>query len=283
MKVLIGITTYNRADILAKAIKSALDQDYPNKEVAVFDDASTDETPLLREAFPQVRWLRLEKNQGYLFGRNKLMKETDADLYFSLDDDAWFLRGDEVSTGVKLLQQRPEVAALAYDILTPDRPEAGSRTEPVKTHMFIGCGHLLRLSAVREVGYYTPSPGAYGSEEKELCVQLLDQKHELMFLPGVHVWHEKTMQARDLKAQHRSGVCNDLVFALRRCPMPLALWLIPGKFVSHLKFALTNGLVAPCLRGMAMFCSTVPRIAVTRKAVSSSAFNEYLRRQRASA
>jgi GT2 family glycosyltransferase len=167
--------------------------------------------------------------------------------------------------------------------LRPTGPEAGSRTEPVKTHMFIGCGHLLRLSAVREVGYYTPSPGAYGSEEKELCVQLLDQKHELMFLPGVHVWHEKTMQARDLKAQHRSGVCNDLVFALRRCPMPLALWLIPGKFVSHLKFALTNGLVAPCLRGMAMFCSTVPRIAVTRKAVSSSAFNEYLRRQRASA
>jgi len=283
LKVLIGITTYNRADILAKSIQSALDQDYPDKEVAVFDDASTDETPSLRASFPQVKWYRVDRNHGYLLGRNKLMSDTDADFYFSLDDDAWFLRGDEISVGVKLLQSRPEVSALAYDVLTPDRPAAVDRKEPIPTHMFIGCGHLLRLTAVREVGFYTPSPGAYGSEEKDLCVQLLDHKHELMFMPGVHVWHEKTMLARDLGAQHRSGVCNDLVFALRRCPMPLALWLIPGKFLSHLTFAVQNGFVGPCLQGIGMFCTTFPRVAATRKAVSSAAFHEYLRRQRASA
>jgi len=158
LKVLIGITTYNRADILAKSIQSALDQDYPDKEVAVFDDASTDETPSLRASFPQVKWYRVDRNQGYLLGRNKLMSDTDADFYFSLDDDAWFLRGDEISVGVKLLQSRPEVSALAYDVLTPDRPGAVDRKEPIPTHMFIGCGHLLRLTAVREVGFYTPSP-----------------------------------------------------------------------------------------------------------------------------
>jgi GT2 family glycosyltransferase len=283
MKVLIGITTHNRAEILAKSIQSALDQDYGNKEVAVFDDSSTDDTPLLQAAFPQVLWYRAETNGGYLAARNKLMRETSAELYFSLDDDAWFLRGDEVSTGANLMAQRPEVAALAYDILTPDRPDPVKRTATFRTHTFIGCGHMLRLSAVREVGYYTPNPGFYGSEEKDLCVQLLDRDHEIMFLPGVHVWHAKSAQARDLEAQHRSGVCNDFVFALRRCPLPLALWLIPGKVISHLRFAVANDLLRPCLKGMAMFCASLPRVAPTRNPVSSSAFHEYLRRSRASA
>jgi len=282
VKVLIGITTYNRAEILAKSIQSALDQNFPNKEVAVFDDASTDDTPRLKKRFPQVRWLRVETNQGYLVGRNALMRETDADFYLSLDDDAWFMTRDEVSIGVDLLTKHPDVAALAYDILSPDRPNAASRTQPTPTHMFIGCGHMLRLTAVREVGYYTPNPGSYGSEEKDLCVRLLDHGYELLFLHGVHVWHEKTMQSRDVEAQHRSGVCNDLVFALRRCPLPLALWLIPGKVVSQLRFGISNGLVRPCLKGIALFFRSIPRVASTRRAVSTQAFNEYRRRQRAS-
>src|SRR5436305_3475549 len=155
MKVLVGISTRNRAELLIKAIQSALDQDYSNIEVAVFDDASTDDTPQLKTLYPQVRWLRSAKPQGYLPLRNYLMKNTDATFYFSLDDDAWFIDGDEISRGVELLRDRPEAAALAYDILSPDRPTPNPRATPYKTHTFIGCGHLLRLSAVREVGFYT--------------------------------------------------------------------------------------------------------------------------------
>ena len=80
MKVLIGITTHNRAAILPLAIESALAQDYAEKEVAVFDDASTDGTRELQERFPQVRWYRVEEKQGYLPARNQLMSETDAEF-----------------------------------------------------------------------------------------------------------------------------------------------------------------------------------------------------------
>jgi GT2 family glycosyltransferase len=264
-----------------KSIQSALDQDYANKEVAVFDDASTDSTPLLRDGFPQVRWQRVEKNVGYLAARNQLMRETDADLYFSLDDDAWFVRGDEISVGVAFMASQNEIAAVAYDILSPDSPKERDRSAPYTTHCFVGCGHLLRLSAVKEVNFYTPNPGHYGAEEKDLCLKLLDRGHELVYLPGVHVWHAKSEQARDLAAQHRSGVCNDIVFAFRRCPLPMVLWLLPGKFVSHLRFAVTNGFVGPCLRGMKMFFEALPALTSTREPVSSTAFREFRRRSRA--
>ena len=278
MKVLIGITTHNRADILAKSIQSALDQDYRDKEVAVFDDASTDGTPSLQARFPGVRWYRTETNQGYLHARNRMMSETDAEVYFSLDDDAWFMKGDEISIGVKRLQQRPELAALAYDILSPDQPVDHERSNPYKTHLYIGCGHMLRLSAAREVGYYIPNPGFYGGEEQDLCIRLLDQNHEIEFLPGVHVWHDKSLIARDLSAQHVSGVCNDLVFAFRRTPSSTLLWLLPGKIASHLRFAVRHDFVKPCLRGIRMFLGKVPSLMATRAPVSHSAFQEYRRR-----
>ena len=278
VKVLIGITTQNRAEILPKAIQSALEQDYVDKEIAVFDDASTDETKDLRAGFPQVRWYRVEKTQGYLAARNQMMSHTDAEFYFSLDDDAWFIKGDEISVGVKLLAEHTEVAALAYDILSPDRPDPCERTTPYKMHTYIGCGHLLRLSAAKELGYYTPNPGFYGSEEKDLCLRLLDRGYEIVYLPGVHVWHDKAMLARSLPAQHRSGVCNDFVFAFRRCPFPMVLWLLPGKVLSHLKFALGNGFLGPCLAGMFLFLKSVRGLARTREPVSPLAFREFLRR-----
>jgi GT2 family glycosyltransferase len=272
MKVLVGISTRNRAELLAKAIRSALDQDYPNIEVAVFDDASTDETPQLQALYPQVRWMRTEKPQGYLPLRNYLMKETDAAFYFSLDDDAWFIKGDELSRGIELLRERSEVAALAYDILSPDRPTPDPRATPYKTHTFIGCGHLLRLSAVREVGFYTPYPGFYGGEEQDLCVQLFDSGYEVMFMPGVHVWHDKTMLARDHPAQHRSSVCNDLAFTLRRCPFPTVLWMLPGKVISHLSFSIKHKFLRSYSAGVKFFLTTLPATLSSRQPVSYSAY-----------
>lgn len=276
-KVLIGISTHNRASILPKAIQSAFDQDYPSKEVAVFDDASTDATQSLREKYPDVRWLRAEENKGLLYARNYLMHHTDADYYFSLDDDAWFTKGDEISIGTRILEQRPEVAALAYDILSPDRPTPVLRGKPYATAMFIGCGHILRLSAVRKVGGYEPMPGSYGGEEKDLCLRLLDAGYQIVKLPGVHVWHDKTPLARDLPEQHRSGVCNDLVLTLRRTPTLLLSVALAAKLYRHLTFSLNHGLTEACLEGFKLFFRSVPQVWMSRHPVKAATLRAFMR------
>jgi GT2 family glycosyltransferase len=280
MKVAVGIVTHNRVLLLEKAILSALAQSYANTEIWVFDDASTDTTPDLKTRFPQVRWLRSDHPEGYLPARNRLMREAKADLYCSLDDDAWFMHGDEISVAVELFIQHPEVAAVAYQILSPDDSVSRERTAAYPTNMFIGCGHMLRLAAVAATGYYVAAPGFYGSEEKDLCVRLLDQSYEIMHLPGVHVWHEKTLLARDLHAQHCSGVCNDLVFTLRRCPSPDIWTLLPGKILSHLRFALCRRRVRPFLDGIVLFIRSVPQVIPSRNPVSHVAFRTYQRRAR---
>jgi len=276
--VLIGIVTRNRSGVLPKAIESALRQGYPRLRVAVLDDGSDDETSQLRSRYPAVHWSRWERSRGYLEARNYLMRFSDADFYLSLDDDAWFTNGDEVSIAVQHMEMNPRVAAVAFDILSPDRQKTSPRSDPGPAHMFIGCGHVLRMSAVRDCGFYVPGPGLYGSEEMDLCIRLLDRNWEIHFLPGVHIWHEKTTLARDIAAQHRSGVSNDLAFAARRCPFPLVLGIMPVKLINQILFSLRNHLLKSCLAGFALFFSRAFDVWRTREPVRARTFLEFIRR-----
>jgi GT2 family glycosyltransferase len=277
-EVLIGIVTHNRGGVLPKAIESALLQRYPRLRVAVLDDGSEDDTPMLRSRYPAVRWNRWERSRGYLEARNYLMSGTDADFYLSLDDDAWFVDGDEISIAVQYMEMNPRVAAAAFDILSPDRQVATRRSEPRPTHIFVGCGHLLRISAVRECGFYVPGPALYGSEEMDLCVRLLDRNWEIHFLPGVHVWHDKTTIARDIAVQYRSLVCNDLAFAARRCPFPLVLGIIAVKVINHLRFSVGNRLLSSFLAGVGLFFSRTLDVWRSREPVRTRTFLEFIRR-----
>jgi GT2 family glycosyltransferase len=209
------------------------------------------------------------------------MRAASTEYYLSLDDDAWFIHGDEITVMIEHLEANPRVAAGAFDILSPDRPTPAARSAPRPAHMFIGCGHVVRMSAVRESGFYEPGPGLYGSEEKDLCLKFLDRLWDVHLLPGVHVWHEKTTLGRDAREQHRSGVCNDFVFALRRCPFPLLLVVFPVKFLNQLLFACRHRLLKSCLQGIGLFLRHSSAVWRSRDPVRAKTFIEFVRRSRA--
>ena len=274
--VLVGIVTRNRAGILPKALASAFAQAVPGLQVAVIDDGSTDDTPKLPAQFPQVSWVRRETGQGYMSARNELMARAGFDFFVSLDDDAWFLRTDEIAVALAYLVAHPSVAAVAFDILAPDQPTTRERGAAQPVEMFIGCGHVLRLAAVREVGAYEPTPGGYGGEEKDLCLRLMDAGYGIVRLPGVHVWHDKTPVARELAQQHRSLVCNDLVMALRRTPLLVLPLALGAKFFRHLRFSCQAGRVGACLAGMWLFARSLPATCRSRRPVRLATLRAYV-------
>lgn len=283
MKVLIGITSKNRAAILPKAIMSALDQQCGDKIVAVFDDASTDGTALLVSAYPQVQWTISDIPRGLMYARNLFLEISDAEYFCSLDDDAWFLAKDTLQQGLTYLAANENVAAIAFDILSPDGSDKkldGSKAiNPVETNIYIGCGHILRVSAAKQAGAYLSSPGFYGSEEKDLCIRLIDQGHRIIKMEGLYVWHDKTNIARDQPAQHRSGVCNDLVFMWRRTPFIFLIPALFSKLFKHIIFSVRYkevSLLKPCLKGIGDFIKILFSFNIHRKAVSVKAFKKYM-------
>jgi GT2 family glycosyltransferase len=274
-RILIGIVTRNRANILPKALASALSQSSGGVKVAVIDDASSDDTARLQGAFPQVDWTFRAAPEGYMSARNQFMGREGFDYFVSLDDDSWFLQGDELDIALACFDKDPCIAAVAFDILSPDRTQTRPRDAARPAAMFIGCGHMLRLSTIRAVGAYAPAPGGYGGEEKDLCLRLIDAGKKVIFLPGVHVWHDKTMVARDIASQHRSGVCNDLAMAIRRTPLALLPAIVAIKLARHLSFSRRAGLMSPCISGLALLARSLPLVWRWRNPVRFSTLRAF--------
>ena len=88
--ITIGITCYNAADTIAKAIKSAQAQSWPVKEIIIVDDHSTDATVQILQGLgqnPQIRIFLSEKNNGVAASRNRIIKESKGDFIVFFDDD----------------------------------------------------------------------------------------------------------------------------------------------------------------------------------------------------
>lgn len=90
-KVSVVIPTYNRAGKVGDAIDSALSQTFPDLEVIVVDDGSSDDTgTVLREAYgDRIRYFA-QTNQGASAARNKGLEEARGEWIAFLDsDDRW--------------------------------------------------------------------------------------------------------------------------------------------------------------------------------------------------
>jgi glycosyltransferase involved in cell wall biosynthesis len=91
-KVSVAITAYNQADYVAQAVQSVLDQDYPNLEVIVSDNHSTDHIQDVVERFqkdPRFKYFRNETNLGMIGNFQKALCE------YSTGEFALHLDGDD--------------------------------------------------------------------------------------------------------------------------------------------------------------------------------------------
>jgi glycosyltransferase involved in cell wall biosynthesis len=102
------IPCYNQAHFLAKAIESVLRQSYPNIEIVVINDGSTDHTEGVAKAYPTVRYV-YQKNQGLPSARNAGIAHSQGAFLLFLDSDDW-LYPKGVEANVQALLAHPEVA-----------------------------------------------------------------------------------------------------------------------------------------------------------------------------
>lgn len=89
--VTVVVPAYNRATLIAQSIDSALAQTYPNVEIVIVDDGSTDNTEqVVRDRYgAKVRFLK-QQNAGPAVARNHGIAEAKGDLIALLDsDDLW--------------------------------------------------------------------------------------------------------------------------------------------------------------------------------------------------
>lgn len=109
--VTIGITTYNCVDTIARTLQSVQSEVWPNYEIVIVDDGSTDGTPDFIEslAVPGLRMFINDRNYGTPYTRNRLAAKARGKYLMFCDDDDESLSGritacmDAVSVGERIL------------------------------------------------------------------------------------------------------------------------------------------------------------------------------------
>jgi len=87
-KVAIVILNWNGEKHLANFLPSVFNSQYPNLEIIIGDNASTDNSvQFLRETFPLIRVISNDENLGFAEGYNKVLNKVDADYYVLLNSD----------------------------------------------------------------------------------------------------------------------------------------------------------------------------------------------------
>jgi glycosyltransferase involved in cell wall biosynthesis len=126
--VSVVIPTYNLAQFLPEAVESVRAQEWPDLEIIVVDDGSTDDTPALLERLARagdLRWFRQE-NAGASAARNRGIREARKSWVAFLDADDFWLDG-KLSAQFEALERKPSAAFGYTDVRV--RREDGSEGE----------------------------------------------------------------------------------------------------------------------------------------------------------
>ena len=107
MNISVVIPTYNRKELLEKAITSVLQQTYSPDEIIVVDDFSSDGTEeMVKVKFSDIRYIRLEKHLGVAAARNRGIKEASFEWISFLDsDDQWV--SNKIEEQMKYIKRKP--------------------------------------------------------------------------------------------------------------------------------------------------------------------------------
>ena len=113
------IPTHNRPHLLPRAVESARAAG-TDVEIIVVDDASTDETALVCRELADIKYIRLEHNQGVAGARNVGILASSSEFIAFLDDDDLRLPGS-LDLQTKALAASPEIGFVCGTMLIADQ------------------------------------------------------------------------------------------------------------------------------------------------------------------
>jgi glycosyltransferase involved in cell wall biosynthesis len=172
--VSIIITTYNYAQYVERAIRSALDQTIDNEqyEIIVVNDCSTDETTeVLQNYETEVRIFNLEKNLGLAGARNFGIKKAKGQFVIFLDADD-YIHKELIRLQKIFLEENNTLDAVSVDYYLVD--ERGKHLKHVNAQENpIACGIMFRKDFLYNIGLY--DEGFRAREEEDLRIRWVDK------------------------------------------------------------------------------------------------------------
>ena len=211
-KVSVVVCSYNGGRTLRECLDSLMRVDFPDYEVILIDDGSTDETSQIAAEFPQVVYY-YQENQGLSAARNVGANLASGEIVAYTDDDCVA----EVHWLRYLVQamQDQQVEAIGGPNLPPPtdcwvaKCIAASPGGP--SHVMLndryaehvpGCNMAFRRNELIALGGFD-SQFRQAGDDVDMCWRWIDSGKKIGFAPGAMVWHHRRISVRAYMNQQR--------------------------------------------------------------------------------
>jgi glycosyltransferase involved in cell wall biosynthesis len=218
------VCAHNAAGSLDECLRHACALDYPDLEIIVVDDGSSDETADIAMRHPTARLIQKPRREGLAAARNEGFAVARGELVAYLDSDAY--PTPEWPYYLALGLDAPDVGGTGGPSLPPPDDPSGAHvvarspggpvhvlTSDDRAEHIPGCNMAFWKIVLTEVGGFDPVYTAAG-DDVDLCWKVLDRNWKIGFHPAAVVWHHRRSGLRAyLRQQRIYGLSEALVEA----------------------------------------------------------------------
>lgn len=217
-KVTIVTLSWNRKVHTLEWLESVSRLDYPNCDVLVVDNGSTDGSPdAARKRFPDVSIIENAENLGYAVGFNVGMKHAfndGADYVLIMNNDA-VIDTDALTPLVEAAEKEQTVGFTSGKVFHYFRPDEiqtlgmtvhpllvtggqigsgeidhGQHDEPAEREISDDVFLLVRRAVFEQLGGFDEDFEFYGHENVDWCLRARKAGFKIMYVPEAKLWHK---------------------------------------------------------------------------------------------
>jgi GT2 family glycosyltransferase len=249
-RISVVVACYNAGRTLQPCLDSLRKLNYPDYEVIVVDDGSTDITAQVASLYPDFRYVRqphqglsVARNTGIAAATGEIIAFTDGDCRTD-EDWLWYVVGDllkdtYVGMGGHNFLPPDDSAVAAAVAVSPGGPAHVMLTDRQAEHI-PGCNMVFYKWALEEIGGFDPIFHRAG-DDVDVCWRLQQRGYKIGFSPPGFVWHYRRSTIQAYLGQQR-GYGEAEAMLVRRHPeyfnaLGGSVW--HGRIYTTSKFGLT--------------------------------------------
>ncbi len=232
MRISVIIATLNRREDLLKTLAAYEQQTYPDKEIIVIDNGSTDGTAeAVQKQFPAVRYFWIPDNIETV-AINYGMSVATGEIFWLSNNDSYPEDPRAFEQIVKIFTRFPQIDIIGTEdfevrdqvVYNWHRLPAPKETMPPDGYpavLFHGTGAAVRRRVIEKIGGFWDQ---FVYEELDFCIRALRAGCQIRYFPTIRTLHFASPASRVSAFRWRRAYLHTLRLLWKYAPAAIALW-----------------------------------------------------------
>jgi GT2 family glycosyltransferase len=211
-KVSIVVLSLNGEKVIAQCLSSLEKTEYPNLEILVVNNGSSDKTPeIVSTQFPKVRLINLPNNLGFAGGNKVGILESTGDVVILLNDDTT-VEPNWVSEIVKEMEKHYRIGIAGCKIYYPDGKilqhaggyinnhglsnhygkgelDTGKYDTVRDVDYIMGAAFVIQREVIKKLGLLDTNYHPIYFEETDYCYRARKLGYRVVYIPTSVIYH----------------------------------------------------------------------------------------------